>query len=111
MEDDQKPGGEDLEQALGRHLRTLRLRLDLDQRELAARSGVALGVVKRLEAGRGATVKSFLKVLRTLGRAEWIHSLAPEVSISPLQMLKTKRPRRRASRKRERTGGGDVPAR
>lgn len=111
MDDDSTPGNPDLEQALGRHLRTLRLRLDLDQRELAARSGVALGVVKRLEAGRGATVKSFLKVLRTLGRAEWIHSLAPEVSISPLQMLKTKRPRQRVSKKMGRKGGNDVPAR
>lgn len=95
----------DLEQTLGHHLRALRLRLDLDQRELAARAGVALGVVKRLEAGKGSTVRSLLQVLRTLGRADWIHSLAPEVSISPLQMLKTKRPRQRASRRR---GGRDV---
>ena len=93
---------DDLEQVLARQLRTLRLRLNLDQRELAARSGVALGVVKRLESGRGATLKSLIKVLRTLGRADWIHSLAPEVTISPLQMLKTKRPRQRASKRRSR---------
>lgn len=93
---------DDLEQVLAHHLRTLRLRQNLDQRELAARSGVALGVVKRLESGRGTTLKSLIKVLRTLGRADWIHSLAPEVTISPLQMLKTKRPRQRASKKRSR---------
>jgi transcriptional regulator with XRE-family HTH domain len=93
---------DDLEQVLAHHLRTLRLRLNLDQRELAARSGVALGVVKRLESGRGATLKSLIKVLRTLGRADWIHSLAPEVTISPLQMLQTKRPRQRASKRRSR---------
>lgn len=100
MDDVENP--DDLEQVLAQQLRTLRLRQNLDQRELAARSGVALGVVKRLESGRGATLKSLIKVLRTLGRADWIHSLAPEVTISPLQMLKTKRPRQRASKRRSR---------
>lgn len=98
---DQVGDAGNLEEALGQHLRSLRLRQNLDQRELAARSGVALGVVKRLEAGGGATVKSLIKVLRTLGRADWIQALAPEVSISPLQMLKTKRARQRASKRKD----------
>lgn len=88
------------EQELGQHLRSLRLRQNLDQRELAARADVALNVVKRLESGKGATVKSLIKVLRSLGRADWIHALAPVVSMSPLQMLKTRRGRQRASKKR-----------
>lgn len=99
---------QDWEAELGQHLRSLRLRQNLDQRALAERSGVALNVVKRLEAGRGATTRSLIRVLRVLGRADWIHSLAPEVSISPMQMLKTKKPRQRASPRR---GEGDVPAR
>jgi hypothetical protein len=65
-------------------------------------------VVKRLESGRGATIRSLVKVLRTLGRADWIQALAPAVSISPLQLLKTKSVRQRASRKR---GGGNVSSR
>lgn len=85
------------EGALGQQLRELRLRQNLDQRRLAKQAGVALNVVKNLEAGKGATVKSLIKVLRTLGRAEWIDSLAPPVSISPMQMLKGKLPRRRVS--------------
>jgi hypothetical protein len=36
--------------------------------------------------------------LRALGRVEWLDSLAPAVSISPLQMLKSKPSRQRASR-------------
>ncbi len=99
---------EDWQAELGQHLRSLRLRQNLDQRELAARAGVALNVVKRLETGKGATTRSLIRILRTLGRADWIHSLAPAVSISPIQMLKTKSVRQRASRKK---GGGDVPAR
>ena len=86
------------ETTLGRQLRDLRLRQNLDQRRLAEQAGVALNVVKNLETGKGATVTSLVKVLRALGRADWMDSLAPAVSISPLQMLKAKPSRQRASR-------------
>ena len=89
---------EEWEATLGRHLRDLRLRQNVDQRRLAEQAGVALNVVKNLEAGKGATVKSLVKVLRSLGRSGWLETLAPAVSISPLQMLKSKPARQRASR-------------
>jgi transcriptional regulator with XRE-family HTH domain len=89
---------EEWEAELGRHLREFRFRQNLDQRRLAEQAGVALNAVKNLEAGKGATVASLAKVLRALGRADWLDSLAPAVSISPLQMLKTKPVRQRASR-------------
>jgi transcriptional regulator with XRE-family HTH domain len=89
---------EEWEATLGRHLRNLRLRQNVDQRRLAEQAGVALNVVKNLEAGKGATVKSLIKVLRALGRADWLDTLAPAVSISPLQMLKAKPSRQRVSR-------------
>ena len=41
---------------------------------------------------------SLAKVLRTLGRADWLETLAPAVAISPMQMLKAKQPRQRASK-------------
>ena len=75
---------------LGRHLRDLRLRQNIDQRQLAEQAGVALNVVKHLEGGKGATVSSLIKVLRALGRVEWLGTLAPEVSVSPMQLLKSK---------------------
>ena len=88
---------------LGQQLRDLRLRLNVDQRQLARRAGVALNVVKNLEAGKGATLTSTIKVLRALGRVDWLGSLAPAVSISPMQMLKARPSRQRASKgKRER---------
>ena len=90
----------ELEQELGQHLLNLRLRQNINQRELAARAGIALNAVKNLEKGKGATVSSLLNVLRTLGRVEWLSSLAPAVSISPMQMLKAKPVRMRASKAR-----------
>ena len=88
----------------GEQLRQLRLRQDLDQRALAGRAGVAWNVIKRLEAGRGATVESLIKVLRALNRADWLTTLAPQVSISPLQLAaaRTKAPRQRARQSRRR---------
>lgn len=88
-----------LEQELGRHLRDLRLRKNVDQRLLAEQAGVALNVVKNLESGKGTTVASLIKVLRALGREDWFSTLAPAISISPLQMIKAKPARQRASRK------------
>lgn len=83
---------------LGQQLRDLRLRQNIDQRKLARSAGVALNVVKNLEAGKGATVTSMVKVLRSLGRVDWLGSLAPAVSISPLQILKAGHSRQRASK-------------
>ena len=63
---------EEMEAAFGQQLRDLRLRRNIDQRQLAGQAGVALNAVKNLENGRGATLTSLVKVLRTLGRAsDW----------------------------------------
>ena len=99
---------EEWEAELGQQLRALRLRQNLDQRQLASQAGVALNAVKNLEAGKGATVRSLVNVLRTLGRTDWLEALAPQVTISPLQMLKAKPTRQRASRKRNPHGQNHV---
>jgi len=91
---------EDLLILLGERIRELRLRENIAQTVLAARSGVSLKAVKNLENGTGATVASLLRVLRTLGRTEWIETLGPKVSISPMQLLTRKKERIRARRKK-----------
>ncbi len=90
----------EIEVELGRQLRDLRLRRNIDQRVLADQAGVALNAVKNLENGKGATLSSLVKVLRTLGRADWLQTLAPTVDVSPMRMLKARHPRQRASKSR-----------
>jgi transcriptional regulator with XRE-family HTH domain len=90
------------EAELGRQIRTLRLRQNLDQQQLAERAGIALNAVKNLESGKGATLRSLAQVLRVLNKLDWLRALAPAVSISPVQMLKARAPRQRASRKKTR---------
>ena len=91
---------EEWEVELGLQVRDLRLRQNIYQQRLADQAGVALNVVKRLESGKGSTLTSLIKILRALGRAEWLDTLAPTVSISPMQMLNARPKRQRASRKR-----------
>ena len=89
------------EAELGQQVRNLRLRDNLDQQVLAEQAGVGLSALKNLESGKGATVKTLIRVLRALDRTGWLETLAPAVSISPLQMLKAKPARQRASKPRK----------
>ena len=93
----------ELEELLGSRLRELRLLRNLDQISLAERAGVSLNAVKHLEAGKGARVSSLIRVLRGLDRTDWLDTLAPAVSISPIQMLKRGSRERKRARRRART--------
>ncbi len=86
---------------LGQQVRKHRLLRNLSQIEVAERAGVALSALKNLEGGKGATLKTFIKVLKTLDRVRWLESLAPTISISPMQILKMKKLRQRASSPRK----------
>ena len=90
---------DDLEHLLGSHLRALRIRRNLTQRALAERANVALGAVRNAESGRGATIRTLVRILKVVERTDWIEALAPQVSVSPLQVLtsRSRRPRQRAS--------------
>lgn len=99
---------EEWESDLGEQMRALRLRANLDQISLAERAGIGLTAVKNVESGKGATLKTLIKMLRALDRADWLTTLAPPVSISPLQMLKAKPARQRASRRRAGKDAGDA---
>jgi transcriptional regulator with XRE-family HTH domain len=81
---------EEIERDLGQQIRALRLRKNFHQEGLAERAGIALSALK----------KTFIKVLKALERLEWLDTLAPTVSISPLQILHSKPERQRAWHKR-----------
>jgi transcriptional regulator with XRE-family HTH domain len=77
----------------------------MTQEDLARRAGVSLGAVKNLESGAGANLTSLVKVVRALGREDWLAALVPppEPAVSPIRMLresqKTPRERRRVRRR------------
>ena len=85
-------------QELGTGLRLSRIRAGLTQEDLARRAGISWSALKNLESGRGANLTTLVKVVRALGREDWLAAIAPaEPAISPIQLL--------------REGQGTLPAR
>ncbi|PIP82918.1 MAG: XRE family transcriptional regulator [Elusimicrobia bacterium CG_4_9_14_3_um_filter_62_55] len=93
-------------QAIGENIRSLRLQKNLTQKGLAARAGISMTALRHLESGQGANLGSLIRVVRALGKQEWLQALAPQVSINPLHMTPTlaKRQRARTSRKKRAHG-------
>lgn len=94
------------ERELGEQLRALRLKRNEDQVEAAEGAGVSVSALKRLENGKGATMKTFIKTLRYYGRTDWLQALSPPITVSPLQMARNKPPRQRASSPRKKLSNG-----
>ena len=86
---------EELQSHLGERLRSLRLSRDLDQRTTAERAGISEKALRNLEAGRGSTVETLLRVLKTLDSLEGIEMLAPKPSVNPLALLRSTKVRKR----------------
>ncbi|WP_205626647.1 helix-turn-helix transcriptional regulator [Thauera humireducens] len=97
---------QEMETDLGEKLKTLRLYRNLDQKTLAERAGVSVRALRNLEAGQGSTLKTLLRVLRALGRQEWLQTIAPVPSINPLALTRDAQPRLRASRTARVRGAG-----
>ncbi len=82
---------EEWEALVGRQVRTARVASGLDQAQLAAMANVSLATLSNLERGKGSNLKTVIAVARALGRTDWLESFAPEVTVSPMQMLRAKR--------------------
>lgn len=84
------------EAEIGHQVRVLRTRSGYTQADLAQRAGVSVGTIRNLESGVGSTLSTLIEVVRALGRTEWLETLAPPVTVSPLELLDAskRRPRR-----------------
>ena len=97
---------DELELRLGENLKALRLQKNLDRKTVCDRAGVSLNALRHLENGAGANVRTLIRVARALEREEWLASIAPTISINPLYVGRSVRPRQRArSRKVPKTHG------
>ena len=85
--------------AIGERLRALRLLKNIEQSTLAARAGIGVTALKHLESGKGSTLDTLVKVVRTLGREDWIAGIAPVPTVNPLTMTRRAEPRQRARKK------------
>jgi transcriptional regulator with XRE-family HTH domain len=87
--------GSELQSILGAQLQSLRLAKNLGQRTTAEKAGISEKALRNLEAGRGSTVESFLRVLKALDSLDGIELLVPKPSVNPLALLRSSRVRKR----------------
>lgn len=95
---------EEIERGLGAQVRALRLALDLDQVTLAENANVAVSALRNLEAGRGVSLRTVIRVARALDRTDWFHDFYPEPEVSPLELARAqageKKPKRASNRRK-----------
>lgn len=100
----------DREREVGEQIRRLRHDHGLDQLELARRADLSPSTVQSLEAGRGSTLRTLVRVLRALDADDALARIAPASAVSPLDVLRSSsdEPRRRVYRPRgdRSTGAG-----
>lgn len=98
----------ELEEALGRSIRAVRIAAGLSQAELADRANVSVGAIHHLERGKGTSTRTLTRALQALGAESWIDQLAPPPpAFNPLDVLQAHAREARtpgAPRVRRRTG-------
>lgn len=82
---------------LGEAIKRLRLDKNIAQLELARQAGISRASLVNLETGAGATITTLIRVLKALGREDWLDTLAPRVTVRPMEMFRLRHARQRAS--------------
>ena len=83
---------QDWERRIGDQVRALRIAALLGQDELAERANISVTTVQALERGSGSSLKTLIRVLRVLGRTEWLDGLDPRGDgPSPLELRRQSR--------------------
>ena len=88
---------------IGVKMKTVRLKQNMSQDELADKSGVSISTIKRMEDGEVKTLESLIRVLRTLGKLDIFIPLVEEEQLSPNEYYEltnkaNKHKRKRASK-------------
>lgn len=91
---------EELEQLIGGSLKKLRLSRNIGQRVLAERAGLSPRALQSLENGEGSSLSTLVRVLRALGREDWLKTIAPVATVNPMNTVRHAEPRQRARQRR-----------
>jgi transcriptional regulator with XRE-family HTH domain len=91
------------EKRLGVEVKRLRVSRQLTQLDLAERANVSISTIRYLEAGRGSSLATLIRVAKVLERTSWLASFAPAApAISPLNLLREQQHKASAERSRVR---------
>ena len=73
----------DICKRIGAKIRTIRLKQNMSQTELADKAGISISTVRRMEDGEIKSCESMIRTLRTLGRLDIFIPLVEEEQLSP----------------------------
>jgi len=90
---------DELQAALGKQLQELRIAKNLDQITTAEKAGISEKALRNLEAGRGSSIETLVRVLKALDSLDGLRLLAPKPSVSPLALLRHSATARRRVRR------------
>ena len=90
---------------IGIRVRSLRLRRNLTQEQVAKAATVSLSVIKALESGKGK-ISSLIAVLRELGALDELDRFIPEQVVSPLQLASRQGWKRQRASGTRKSGAG-----
>jgi transcriptional regulator with XRE-family HTH domain len=79
---------DELQAVLGKQLQELRIAKNLDQVTTAEKAGISEKALRNLEAGRGSSIETLVRVLKALDSLDGLSLLAPRPSISPMALLR-----------------------
>jgi Helix-turn-helix. len=80
---------------IARRFKDLRLRKNMPQKILSDYSGVALGTIRRFEAGEPVSTENMVKLMRGLGILDNWEQIIPEEPVSPILMKKLQNSKRK----------------
>ena len=93
----------DLCSRIAAKIKTVRLKQNMSQAELADKSGVSISTIKRMEDGEVKNFESLIRVLRTLGKLDIFIPLVEEEQLSPNEYYelasKANKPKRKRASK------------
>src|SRR5712672_1801894 len=73
---------------LGKRVKIERLNQNMTQVDLARQAGINRIVLTRLEGGKGCTLRSLVRIIRSIGKLDNLDLFLPEPGISPVQLAK-----------------------
>jgi transcriptional regulator with XRE-family HTH domain len=75
---------------IGKRLKEYRLKKRFTQRDIAERAGISIFTVAQIERGKAVSINMLLPVFRVLRLLDNLELFLPEISISPVKLLKLK---------------------
>lgn len=83
---------------LGKRIKDIRVSRSITQKKLSENAGVSYNTIIRFENGEGANLENLIKIMRVLDILQNFDLLIPEQELSPEEIFKGKKKRKRASK-------------